>query len=223
MRILIIEDDIQLCQTLAYRLKKEGIHADHCHDGREGLNLARENVHELILLDRMLPSLSGTEVLKRLRSEGNSTPVILVTALGEVKERVQGLDCGADDYLVKPIAFEELMARIRSIGRRPRFIDRGEKLHYRDLFFDVNAKVLSCGETSCRLSRTEGNLMEVFLKNPGQVLARKILVNKVWGIDTEIEDGNLDNFIHFLRRRLKSVGSCLSIRTIRGVGYSLEE
>lgn len=223
MRILIIEDDIQLCQTLAYRLEKEGIHTDYCHDGVEGLRIARENIHELILLDRMLPSLSGTELLKRLREEGNSIPVILVTALGEVKERVQGLDCGADDYLVKPIAFEELMARIRSIGRRPRFIERGQELHYLDLAFDANAKVLSCGEASCRLSRTEGNLMEVFMKSPGQVLARKMIVSKVWGIDTEIEDGNLDNFIHFLRRRLKSVGCSLSIRTIRGVGYSLEE
>ena len=223
MRILIIEDDIQLCQTLAYRLKKEGIHADHCHDGAEGLMAARENAHDLILLDRMLPSLSGTEVLSLLRKEGNSTPVILVTALGEVKERVQGLDCGADDYLVKPIAFEELMARIRSIGRRPRKMDSGMELHYLDLSFDIRSKVLSCGENTCRLSRTEGDLMEVFLKNPGQVLARKNIVTKVWGIDTEIEDGNLDNFIYFLRRRLKSVGSSLSIRTIRGVGYSLEE
>lgn len=223
MRILIIEDDTQLCRTLAYRLKKEGICADCCHDGRDGLAIARENAHDLILLDRMLPSLSGTEVLSQLRKEGYSTPVILVTALGEVMERVQGLDCGADDYLVKPIAFEELMARIRSIGRRPRKIDPGQELQYGDLFFNVQSKELSCKEAACRLSRTEEDLMEVFLKNPGQVLARKSIVTKVWGIDTEIEDGNLDNFIHFWRRRLKSVGSALSIRTIRGVGYSLEE
>ena len=102
-------------------------------------------------------------------------------------------------------------------------MDSGMELHYLDLSFDIRSKVLSCGENTCRLSRTEGDLMEVFLKNPGQVLARKNIVTKVWGIDTEIEDGNLDNFIHFLRRRLKSVGSSLSIRTIRGVGYSLEE
>lgn len=223
MRILIIDDDGQLCQNLTYQLRKNGMDADVCLNGEDGLSAAKKDIYDLILLDRMLPGLSGTEVLSAIREDGIHTPVILITALGDISQRVQGLDAGADDYLVKPIAFEELMARIRSIGRRPRFIDRGEKLHYRDLSFDVNAKVLSCGETSCRLSRTEGNLMEVFLKNPGQVLARKILVNKVWGIDTEIEDGNLDNFIHFLRRRLKSVGSCLSIRTIRGVGYSLEE
>ena len=130
----------------------------------------------------MLPSLSGTEVLSQLRKEGYSTPVILVTALGEVMERVQGLDCGADDYLVKPIAFEELMARIRSIGRGPRKIDPGQELQYGDLFFNVQSKELSCKEAACRLSRTEGDLMEVFLKNPGQVLARKSIITKVWGL-----------------------------------------
>ena len=147
----------------------------------ETLAIARENAHDLILLDRMLPSLSGTEVLSQLRKEGYSTPVILVTALGEVMERVQGLDCGADDYLVKPIAFEELMARIRSIGRRPRKIDPGQELQYGDLFFNVQSKELSCKEAACRLSRTEEDLMEVFLKNPGQVLARKSIVTKYGG------------------------------------------
>lgn len=222
MRILMIEDDIQLCRSLAYRLKKEGIHSDICHDGIQGLELARKGIYDLILLDRMLPSLSGTELLARLRRGGNSTPVILVTALGEIHQRVEGLDSGADDYLVKPIAFEELMARIRSISRRPRQWDPGQLLSFYDLTLDTQSKMLTCHDASCRLSKTEGDLLELFLRNPGKVLARKLILTKIWGIDTEVEDGNLDNFIHFLRRRLATVKSGLSIKTVRGIGYSLE-
>ena len=222
MRILIIEDDRELCQTLAYRLKKEGIASDLCHDGAEGLEIARGNAYDLILLDRMLPSLSGTDLLAQYRREGFVTPVILVTALGEVRERVEGLDAGADDYLVKPIAFEELMARIRSISRRPQRYDSSRSAVDQGLSLELDTKVLSYREKSCCLSKTEGELMEVFLKNPGKILSRNMILTKVWGISTEVEEGNLDNYIHFLRRRLKSIDSIHSIRTIRGIGYSLE-
>lgn len=222
MRILIIEDDVQLCRSLSYRLKKEGIQTDVCHDGELGLETARTGIYDLILLDRMLPGLSGTAVLKQLRKEGFAAPVILVTALGEIRERVEGLDSGADDYLVKPIAFEELMARIRSISRRPQNWDPDPVICFHDLSLNTQTKVLTCRDTSCNLTKTEGELLEMFLRNPGKVLARQFILVKVWGIDTEIEDGNLDNYIHFLRRRLSSVKSSLSIKTIRGIGYLLE-
>lgn len=222
MHLLLIDDDEELCRSLSYKLKKEGIRTDVCHDGKEGLALARANAHDLILLDRMLPSISGTKLLLRLREAGISTPVILITALGEIQERVEGLDCGADDYIVKPIAFEELMARIRSITRRPRQWEPASEIHCHDLSFDCQSKVLKSGENSCCLSKREGDLLEVFLKNPGRILPRMIILTKVWGVDAEIEDGNLDNYIHFLRRRLRTVHSTLSIKTIRGVGYCLE-
>lgn len=222
MRILIIEDDVQLCRSLSYRLKKEGIQTDVCHDGELGLETARTGIYDLILLDRMLPGLSGTAVLKQLRKEGFAAPVILVTALGEIRERVEGLDSGADDYLVKPIAFEELMARIRSISRRPQNWDPDPVICFHDLSLNTQTKVLTCHDTSCSLTKTEGELLEMFLRNPQKVLARKFILVKVWGIDTEIEDGNLDNYIHFLRRRLSSLKSSLSIKTIRGIGYLLE-
>ncbi|MDC7288455.1 response regulator transcription factor [Blautia schinkii] len=222
MRILIIEDDVQLCRSLSYRLKKEGIQTDVCHDGELGLETARTGIYDLILLDRMLPGLSGTAVLRQLRKEGFAAPVILVTALGEIRERVEGLDSGADDYLVKPIAFEELMARIRSISRRPQNWDPDPVICFHDLSLNTQTKVLTCRDTSCNLTKTEGELLEMFLRNPGKVLARQFILVKVWGIDTEIEDGNLDNYIHFLRRRLSSVKSSLSIKTIRGIGYLLE-
>lgn len=156
MRILIIEDDVQLCRSLVYRLEKEGIQADVCHDGEHGLETAREGAYDLILLDRMLPLLSGTVLLKQFRSEGFHTPVILVTALGEVRERVEGLDCGADDYLVKPIAFEELMARIRSIGRRPQQWEPEQIVRYKDLTLNTQSKLLTCNGISCSLTKTEG-------------------------------------------------------------------
>lgn len=222
MRILIIDDDRQLCQNLVCQLKKKGMNADICLNGEDGLAAAKKDIYDLILLDRMLPGLSGTEVLSAIRENKIQTPVILVTALGDISQRVMGLDAGADDYLVKPIAFEELMARIRSIQRRPRDLMAEQILQFHDVTLDLNSKILSCNGESCSLSRKEGDLLEVFLKHPGRILARDLILTRVWGIDTEIEDGNLDNYIHFLRRRLKSMQSTLSIRTIRGIGYCLE-
>lgn len=222
MRILIIDDDEQLCKNLSYQLKREGMNTDTCHRGDEGLLLAKKRVHDLILLDRMLPGADGMQVLEGLREAGVETPVILVTALGEIWERVQGLDMGADDYLVKPFAFEELMARIRSLQRRPRHLELGQTISFSDVSFDPVSKMLSCNGNSCSLSKKEGDLLEVFLKSPQQVLTRTVILMKVWGVDTEVEDGNLDNYIHFLRRRLESVHSMLSIKTVRGIGYSLE-
>ena len=136
MRILIIDDDIALCQSLAYQLRKNGFLVDICHDGTEGLELILKKIHDFILLDRLLPSISGTELLAQIRSMDISIPVILVTALGEIQERVEGLDSGADDYIVKPIDYNELMARIRSISRRPRQMD--------------NALTLRCGELTLK-------------------------------------------------------------------------
>lgn len=222
MRILIIDDDIALCQSLAYQLRKNGFLVDVCHDGTEGLELILKKIHDFILLDRLLPSISGTELLAQIRSMDISIPVILVTALGEIQERVEGLDSGADDYIVKPIDYNELMARIRSISRRPRQMDTSLTLRCGDISFDCQTKVLSCHDISCSLSRREGDLLEVFLKNPNRILPRMQILTKVWGFDSEIEEGNLDNYIHFLRRRLKSVESCLTIKTVRGVGYCLE-
>lgn len=222
MRILIIDDDEQLCKNLAYQIHKKGLNADICCNGEDGLHAARAKVHDLILLDRMLPGISGTQLLSIIRSEGINVPVILVTALGEIPQRVEGLDAGADDYLVKPIAFEELMARIRSIRRRPRQMAAEQTLQVYDLTLDLTSKLLSCNGISCILSRKEGDLLEVFLRDPGKLLARTLILTKVWGIDAEVEDGNLDNYIHFLRRRLKTVRSKLSIKTVRGIGYMLE-
>lgn len=222
MRILIIEDDKSLAETLRFQLEHNNFETDVCHDGEEGLHFIEQQSHDLILLDRMLPGLDGISVLKITREKNISTPIIFVTALGALNDKVTGLDCGADDYLVKPFDFEELLARIRCILRRPSKWEGSKPLEYGDLSYDIEQKKLYCKDLSCSLSAREGDLLEFFLRNPKQTIPRLSILSKVWGPDAEVEDGNLDNYIYFLRRRLKSVKSSATLKTIRGVGYQLE-
>ena len=222
MRILLIEDDIKLCDALSYQLEREGYNVDICHEGDDGLRWIFEYAHDIILLDRMLPVMNGIQVLKKARAANVSTPILLITALGELNDKITGLDNGADDYIVKPFAFEELLARIRSIIRRPRQWEGTPTLNFGDISFKPMEKQLCHQEKTCTLSKRESDLMEAFLRNPSQILPRSVLSSRVWGPDAEVEDGNLDNYIHFLRRRIKSVGSTLTLKTIRGVGYRLE-
>lgn len=224
MRVLIIEDDEKLCESLRFQFEKEKITADVCHDGEDGLHFIREQAHDIILLDRMIPLMDGLKVLGTMRAEHINTPVILVTALGELNDRITGLDCGADDYIVKPFAFQELMARIRSICRRPHTWESTSQLAFGDILYDVSGNQLfRNGNCICTLSKREGDLLELLLRNPRQVLPRNTILTKVWGPDAEVEDGNLDNYIHFIRRRLKQAGSSLCLKTVRGVGYCLED
>ena len=223
MRILLAEDDQDLNASLKYQLEQEGFDVDACFDGEDALYYARRPIYDLILLDRMLPAMDGGFVLKKLRKEGNSIPVIFITALGDLADRVGGLDMGADDYLVKPFAFEELMARIRCISRHPGRLEQNRQLSFGDLIWDIRENRLQgpCGTYS--LSKKEGALLEVFLRNPDQTLSRSILLSRVWGMEFEVEEGNLDNYIHFLRRRLKAVGSGTAVVTVRGIGYRLTD
>lgn len=221
MKILLIEDDKDLCDTLKYRLEKEDYTVDVCHDGEEGLYYMEENLHDLIILDRMLPSINGVDLLTKAREQHITTPVIILTALGELQDKVTGLNCGADDYMVKPFAFEELLARIRCLMRRPGKWEGSSNLTMGDITYDPETKCLSHASRECTLSRREGDLLEVFLRNPGQTLTRTVLINRVWGLDSDVEEGNLDNYIHFLRRRLKAVESTLTIKTVRGIGYQI--
>lgn len=222
MHILLIEDDINLCETLKYQLEHEGFSVDLCHDGRDGLDMMLQNAHDLIILDRMLPTMNGLMALQKTRDNHIETPVILLTALGELYDRIEGLDCGADDYMVKPFEFEELMARIRSISRRARNIVAQETLTLGDITYDPRLRRLSTEHSHLVLSKREGRLMEVFLRNADTVLPRMVILSRVWGPDAEVEEGNLDNYIHFLRKRLRYVQSRLIITTVRGIGYKLE-
>lgn len=223
MRILLVEDDRRLAESVKFQLEKEGFAVDLCESGDDGLQFALEGVYDVILLDRMLPGMDGVTVLQKLRQKKVATPVILLTALGELEDKIRGLDAGADDYVVKPFAFGELLARIRSVCRRPPSWEQSELVSCGDLKFSPTEKRLDGPAGSCELSRREADLLEVFLKNPGQTLPRGTLLLRVWGPDAEVEDGNLDNYVHFLRRRLQGVKSSWQIVTVRSVGYRLEE
>ncbi len=223
MNILMIEDDKELCDAVSFRLEQEGFSITACHDGEEGLYYMQESPFDLVILDRMLPHMNGIEVLKEARTRQIRTPILMLTALGELDDRLTGLNGGADDYMVKPFAFEELLARIRCLLRRPAFYqDSVKSISLGDVSFVPETRTLSSWEKTCTLSSREGELMEVFLRNPGQTLPRQLLLSRVWGLEADVEEGNLDNYIHFLRRRLKTVESTLQIRTVRGVGYQLE-
>ncbi|MCM1146177.1 MAG: response regulator transcription factor [Lachnoclostridium sp.] len=223
MRILLAEDDRQLNDTLTYQLENAGFGVDSCLDGEEALFYGEQNIYDVILLDRMLPHMAGTDILTSLRKAGITTPVILITALGTLSDKVTGLDLGADDYLVKPFAFEELLARIRCVTRRPHTLTDADILTAADITWQSSSCILKGPSGSCTLSKKEASLFESLLRSQEQTLTRQTLLLKVWGADSDVEEGNLDNYIHFLRRRLQIAGSKLQIKTIRGVGYSLGE
>ncbi len=222
MRLLLIEDDVQFAEALAFGLKQRGISADLCSDGADAPGYLEEHSYDLILLDRMLPHIDGISLLKRLRKANDPTPVIILTALGDVNDRITGLDSGADDYLVKPFEFEELIARIRSIQRRPRSYVNTQRLLFADLTYFPETHLLQGSRASCTLSRTEGELFELLIRNPEQTLPRDTILSRIWGPYGSVEEGNLDNYIYFVRRRLKLVSASTQIRTIRGIGYRLE-
>lgn len=223
MRILLIEDDETLCTTIPFQLRQEGFSVDVSMDGEEGLHLIREKLHDLILLDRMLPGLDGMEILNTMRREGISTPVIFLTALGQLQDRTLGLNTGADDYIVKPFAFEELVARIRCILRRPAVLQDAEVLAFGDIRYEPRTLSLRREDSATTLSKRLGDLLELFLRNPGQTLPRETILLRVWGMDSNVEDGNLDNYTYFLRRSLRKVGSRVQLATVRGIGYRLED
>ncbi len=223
MRILIIEDDQDLCRFIALALEQSGCAFDICHTGNDGLFFAKNQVYDAIILDRMLPELDGLTVLKSLRRHGVLTPVILATALDGLHDRIDGLDAGADDYLVKPFAVEELMARVRAVTRRPGNLQISPSITALGLTLTPDSRRLDFNGTSLTLSKKEAALLGFFLKNPVQTLPRARILSYVWGASSEVEEGNLDNYIYFLRRRLKSLDAPVQLTTIHGVGYRLEE
>ena len=222
MRILIVEDDAPLAQGLAFHLKHAGFAADVCEDGLGGLEAASQGQYELILLDRMLPGMDGVQLLRCLRERRITTPVLMITAMANIGDRVEGLDAGADDYLVKPFDVEELLARVRALGRRAPQLSEPERLQYGKITLNADRGFLQHESgTSCALSKREASLLAQFMRNPGQVLPRELLLSRAWG-DAPVEGGNLDNYIYFLRKRLGAVGADVKIATVHGIGFRLE-
>ena len=220
MRLLLIEDDPDLARALKPRLTDAGYDADLCADGADAAYYLRSGAYNAVILDRLLPGKDGLTILRELRGTGDDTPVIMLTALDTVQDRTEGLDAGADDYLVKPFAVEELLSRIRALLRRPAAVQAGG-LGYGNLRLLVRECTLRCGGTAQTLSRKETALLELFFENPGRVLPRGEILARVWGGDEAVEEGNVDNYIYFVRRRLKAFDTPACIRTVHGVGYQL--
>lgn len=222
MRILLIEDDEALRTVLLPVLEGAGFGCDEAADGPCGLELLLRNPYDAAVVDRMLPGLDGLTLVRTARRAGCAVPVLMLTALGRVEDRVDGLDAGADDYLTKPFDNRELIARLRALGRRPADTLEGSLLRQGDLALDAAALTLTGPEGAARLSKNESALLEALLRRAGQLVSREALFHAVWGAEDFVEEGNLDSYIHFARRRLRTVGSRMAIRTVRGMGYCLE-
>jgi DNA-binding response OmpR family regulator len=222
MRILIVEDDIELCNAVKFHLEQEGYTVDTCLNGEDGLHFIKQEAYDLILLDRLLPELDGMDVLSRTRALGITSQIIMITALDGIGDRIAGLDAGADDYIVKPFDINELLARVRAVSRRPRQWKSTEIIVLDNTELDLMRCSLKGPSNKCTLSKKESELLEIFMRNRGCLMPRSVLLSRVWGPCAPVEDGNLDNYVHFLRKRLRFVGSRLFIKTARGVGYSME-
>lgn len=221
MRILIIEDEAALTEALLEILKVNGYPADAVRNGLEGLEYIRTGIYDMILLDIMLPGMDGLSVLRTIRQEKIFTPVILLTAKSELSDIITGLDAGSDDYLPKPFSTQELLARIRALSRRGRqYLE--DALQYGDLTLKKSTMELCSPSGSIRLGQKEYQIMELFLRNPRQVLPKDLLLSKVWGLDSDTDYNNVEVYISFLRQKLHALDTEVSIRTNRGVGYSLE-
>jgi len=222
MRILIVEDEPHLAEALTHILKKNNYTVDTVHDGCSGLDNAVSGIYDLILLDIMLPGMDGIRVLKSIREEGLSTPVILLTAKGEISDKVKGLDSGADDYLAKPFATEELLARIRAASRRKGEILPDQALKYGDIELNPSTLKLSSGNREIKLILKESELLEFLIIRKNAVTSKELVIEKLWGYDSDVEHNNVEVYVSFLRKKLAYLGSAVIISTVRGVGYVLE-
>jgi DNA-binding response OmpR family regulator len=219
MHILVVEDDRPLARILRKSIESSGHTVDIVGDGDEGLRVARTRAHDALVLDLQLPRLSGIEVCKRLRDEGNTVPIIMLTARGAVADRIEGLDVGADDYLAKPFSLAELQARLRALHRRGKV--EPELLRAGVLELDTSARELRVNGTAVELTGTELALLEYLMRNPGVVLSRDQLRDEVWGDGFEPASNVVDIYVHYVRRKLKRAGvEHDPIRTVRGLGYA---
>lgn len=220
-RILIIEDDAAILKVLQRGLAYEGYTVDVATDGRTGLNLAHDNHPDLVIIDWMLPGLDGLEVCRRLRLQGG-LPILMLTAKDTIQDRVQGLDAGADDYLVKPFNLDELTARIRALFRRTQ-TERNQVYQFADLTMDSDSRQVTRGKRLVPLTAKEYELLELFLRHPRQVLTREVIFDRVWGYDFGGESNVLEVYIRYLRQKLELENEPRLIHTVRSVGYVLRE
>ncbi|RDB61392.1 DNA-binding response regulator [Gordonibacter sp. 28C] len=218
MQILVVEDDVRLAQALGHILEENGYGVDVVHDGATGRDWAASGLYDVIVLDVMLPKMDGFSVVAELRRAGVSTPVLLLTARDAVPDKITGLDSGADDYMTKPFSPAELLAHLRALTRRQGEVVF-EALSAGDLSLNLESFDLTCGAKSIHLSFKEFSLARVLMANPGQVVSKDLLIEKVWGIESSAEDNNVEAYVSFLRKKLAFLGSACRIETLRKAGY----
>ena len=221
MRILIVEDEVRLAETLRQLMGDQRYQADTVYDGADGVDYGLAGQYDLIILDVMLPKVDGFQVAQRLRAAHVSTPILMLTARDEVSDKISGLDCGADDYMTKPFDTGELMARVRALTRRQGEV-LSDILTVGDLSLDCTSRLLSAGDRSVRLGFKEFEVLRLLMVNNGAVVTKETLISKIWGLDSEAEDNNVEVYISFLRKKLGYLNSQVSISTVRKVGYFLD-
>ncbi len=220
MNLLVVEDEHRMAELLRKGLSEEGHTVVCALDSTEGLELARSSEFDAIVLDVMMPKLSGYDVARRLRADKIATPILMLTAKDAVPDIVHGLDLGCDDYMTKPFSFRELVARLRAIKRRES-VSREPLLQVGDLVLDPATREVTRGRQRIALTRTEYNLLERLMHRAGRVVSRQFLIESVWGFDREIETNTLDAFLHLLREKIDGPGMPKLIHTVRGVGYAV--
>jgi len=223
MKLLLIEDEVTLSDALAYLLKKNGYLVDTAYDGITGGEMAETDAYDILIIDRMLPKKEGTQIIKELRNSGIKTPILILTARDSIDDRVEGLDAGADDYLIKPFSTQELLARIRALSRR--YIDNsdGENLTAGNAIFKPLHKEVFVDNETIRLTLKETQILEVLFRNKMNVLTRDQFINKIWGLDSDVEMNIIEIYIHNLRKKLVPEKCNFTIETVRGIGYMLKE
>jgi DNA-binding response OmpR family regulator len=222
MRLLIVEDDTRLTQLMVRVLSRERFEVDVAHDGDTGLDLALRGTYDVAIVDWMLPRRDGPSICRAARKARIRTALLLLTARDQVEDRVSGLDAGADDYLAKPFAFEELLARIRALSRRFEIAaGDGFELRYDDIVLDLNAHLARRGDRSLDLTATEWNLLELLMRHPGQALSRQQILDYVWSDERDVLPSLVDVYVSYLRGKLGAAGEPDPIKTVRGIGYRL--
>jgi len=223
MNILVVDDDQAVRDSLRRALVLEGYEVDLAANGTEALRILGQRAPDAVILDLQMPDIDGLEVCRRLRSLGDMTPILMLTARGAVDDRVEGLDAGADDYMPKPFDLAELFARLRALLRRRVAGSSSEVLRYEDLSLDLATREAKRGDRSFPLTKIEFDLLEMFLENPRQVLTREQILDRVWGYDFDSGTNSLAVYVGYLRRKLEENGDKRLIHTVRGIGYSLRE
>lgn len=219
MKLLVVDDESKLVDALSYLLKKNGFVVDVAMDGETGLDMACTGIYDIVILDRMLPNLNGMDVLRKFRDAGHDTPVIFLTAKDTPEERAEGLNAGADDYLVKPFSSVELLARLHALARRKHKEIIDHILVHDDIIFDPQRSQVRKQDEVINLTLKESQLLELLIRNQGQVVTKQRIIEKVWGYNSDAEESTINIYIHYLRKKI----NISNLKTVRGVGYYLQK